>query len=71
MERNVANSLFKITIIDRRLPVAFSASSNEPTPLEIQRWEDDGGAVLRDALRPRKRSLQHRAGDEQFHCKAA
>jgi hypothetical protein len=21
----------------------------EPTPLEIQRWEDDGGAVLTDA----------------------
>jgi hypothetical protein len=24
----------------------------EPTPLEIQRWEDDGGAVLINARRP-------------------
>jgi hypothetical protein len=24
----------------------------EPTPLEIQRWEDDGGAVLIDARGP-------------------
>jgi hypothetical protein len=26
----------------------------EPTPLEIQRWEDDGGAALTDERRPRQ-----------------
>jgi hypothetical protein len=28
------------------------ALDTEPTPLEIQRWEDDGGAVLPDARWP-------------------
>jgi hypothetical protein len=27
------------------------AADTEPTPLDIQRWEDDGGAVLSDARR--------------------
>lgn len=34
---------------ERRLPT-FVADV-EPTPLEIQRWEDDGGAVLADTAR--------------------
>jgi hypothetical protein len=34
-----------------------------PTPLEIQRWEDDGGAVLPDAMPPRQRPRLHRTTD--------
>ena len=53
MERIVTHSLFKTTGSDR-----------DPTPLEIQRWEDDGGAALPDAMSSRKRSMRQRAIDE-------
>ena len=53
MERNVTHSLFRTT-----------GSDSDPTPFEIQRWEDDGGAVLTDVMPSRKRSMRHRAIDE-------
>ena len=53
MERNVRHSLFETT-----------GSDSDPTPLEIQRWEDDGGAVLPDVMPSRKWSLQRRAIDD-------
>jgi hypothetical protein len=41
MERYVTN-----IFIDRRKQTARSAAhEHDPTPAEIQRWEDDGGAV--------------------------
>ena len=41
-----------------RLEGPTDTSDTEPTPVEIQRWEDDGGAVF---------SAQQRA---QGHCSA-
>ena len=40
------------------------SADTEPTPLEIQRWEDDGGAVLTDTRRP-IRSRCHCAADHR------
>jgi hypothetical protein len=47
MERNVTN-LFTEYLIESS---HRSSSDRGPSPLELQRWEDDGGAVLPD-LRP-------------------
>jgi hypothetical protein len=58
-KRNMANSPFIATIIDERTPPSGSAASvRHVTPNEIQRWEDDGGAVLPDALPRKQRSLR-------------
>jgi hypothetical protein len=38
----------------------LSASPNHGlTPLEIQRWEDDGGAIPADAMPRRERAERH------------
>ena len=69
----MAHSLFTTTIIDRR-------TGNDLTAIEIQRWEDGGGAALPDATPPRKPTL-HRSADRgagkfrpasaaRFHCRA-
>jgi len=63
MERNVTSFLFNMTTLDRLWAVG-SVSDRDPTPLEIQRWEDDGGAALPDAMPSRKRSMRHCAIDE-------
>jgi hypothetical protein len=47
-------------IIDCLKHAACSASPNHGlTPLEIQRWEDDGGAILADAPPRRERVGEH------------
>jgi hypothetical protein len=52
MERNVTNSSIdrlnnRADRLNNRIrPVAHE---HAPTPTEIQRWEDDGGAILPDA----------------------
>ncbi len=57
MERNVTNRL-----IDRLSQVPVSRPhSHAPTRDEIQRWEDDGGAILPEPLTRPKR---HRHSDE-------
>ena len=59
MERNMTTGLYTTTI-DDRLPATCSAvSGHDVTPLDIQRWEDDGGAVLPDAMPRKQRSLRH------------
>jgi len=40
----------------------------EVTLLEIQRWEDDGGAVLPGRKPPLRRSVFHLRSTERFHC---
>jgi hypothetical protein len=51
-------------IIDCLRHAACSASPNHGlTPLEIQRWEDDGGAILAEP--PPRRA---RAGDHDREC---
>ena len=56
MERNVTKHL-----IDCLKQAACSASPNRGlTPLEIQRWEDDGGAIPTDAMPGRVRAERHR-----------
>jgi hypothetical protein len=58
-KRNMANFLFTAMIADDRKPATCSAvSARDVTPLEIQRWEDDGGAVLPDAMPRKQRSLR-------------
>ena len=42
-----------------------ATAGTEPTPLEIQRWEDDGGAVLTDARRPARARSHCEAGHPQ------
>jgi hypothetical protein len=42
--------------------VRFAPPNRGLTQIEIQRWEDDGGAVLPDATPHRDRADQHR------HC---
>ena len=60
----MANSLFTARIADDRTPATGSAiSARDVTPLEIQRWEDDGGAVLPDAMPRKQRSLRCIASD--------
>ncbi|TMJ61620.1 MAG: hypothetical protein E6G81_04130 [Alphaproteobacteria bacterium] len=47
-------------IIDCLTHAACSASPNHGlTPLEIQRWEDDGGAILAEPKRQRQRRDWH------------
>jgi len=47
-------------IIDCLKHAACSASPNHGlTPLEIQRWEDDGGAIVAHTARPRERTGEH------------
>jgi hypothetical protein len=47
MERNVTNPF-----IDKLMQAARPGShSHAPTPAEIQRWEDDGGAIFPDTSR--------------------
>jgi hypothetical protein len=47
-------------IIDCLKQAACSASPNHGlTPLEIQRWEDDGGAILTEATPCRARTDGH------------
>ena len=47
------------TTIDDRLPATCSAvSGHDVTPLDIQRWEDDGGAVPPE-ITPRDRLSSH------------
>lgn len=48
----------------------FFPTDDDPTAIEIQRWEDDGGAVLPDATPPRTRPVFHRASVERFHRQA-
>jgi hypothetical protein len=57
-KRNMTNSLFIATIADNRTPTCSAVSARDVTPLEIQRWEDDGGAVLPDAMPRKQRSLR-------------
>jgi hypothetical protein len=45
MERNVTNPFTEYRIEPSHRP----AHDRGPTPLELQRWEDDGGAVFSDA----------------------
>jgi hypothetical protein len=55
MERNVTEH-----IIDCLKQAASSASPNHGlTALEIQRWEDDGGAVLANATPRREGADRH------------
>jgi hypothetical protein len=55
MERNVTNPF-----IDRLNHIPASRPhSHDPTPAEIQRWEDDGGAVQADASRLRESAHRH------------
>jgi hypothetical protein len=54
MERNVTNPF-----IERLNQVPASRPhSHDPTPAEIQRWENDGGAVLPNPL-PRREREHH------------
>ena len=47
-------------IIDCLKHAACSASPNRGlTPLEIQRWEDDGGVIVADVPARRERSGEH------------
>src|SRR5881227_955622 len=56
MERNVTNPL-----IDRLIQAARPGwHDHAPTPAEIQRWEDDGGAILPD---PPRRTERHHHDD--------
>jgi hypothetical protein len=65
-KRNMAKQ-----IIDRLKHAACSASPNHGlTPLEIQRWEDDGGAVLGDVA-PRPEKADRRLHDEVGEMAAA
>jgi hypothetical protein len=55
MERNVTRHF-----IDCLKQAACSASPNHGlSPLEIQRWEDDGGAIPADAMPRRERAERH------------
>jgi len=57
----VTTCLFTTTTIDDRMLATCSAvSAHDVTPLEIQRWEDDGGAVLL-GVTPRHRLSSHPA----------
>lgn len=59
MERKMTNFSFQTTAIDCRTQMTGSASSDSDlTPLEIQRWEDDGGAVLADPRPQKKQAFQ-------------
>jgi hypothetical protein len=65
-KRNMAKQ-----IIDCLKHAACSASPNHGlTPLEIQRWEDDGGAVLGDAA-PRPEKADRRVDNEVGEMAAA
>jgi hypothetical protein len=56
MERNMTKFC-----IDESKPRTCSASPNHDLiPLEIQRWEDDGGAILTDISPCRQRAGEHR-----------
>jgi hypothetical protein len=56
MERNMTRHL-----IDCLKQAACSASPNHGlTLIEIQRWEDDGGAIPTDAMPRRERVERHR-----------
>jgi hypothetical protein len=58
MERNVTNFFIdNLTQMPRR-----GSHSHAPTPAEIQRWEDDGGAILPD--KPPHRTERHRRDDQ-------
>jgi hypothetical protein len=47
--------IFSMTGRDRRPATAgLGLPRLEPTPLEIQRWEDDGGAILPDRAKRRR-----------------
>jgi hypothetical protein len=52
--------------IGRQLPIT---AETQPTPLEIQRWEDDGGAVPADAGQ-RIRSRCHCGADHRERAAA-
>ena len=61
MERNVTNPF-----TEYRNQIAGTAlSENSPTWLELQRWEDDGGAVLPDLPR-RGAERRHREPAEKL-----
>ena len=63
MERNMTSPLFTTTITDRWMQAARAASADHDlTPIEIQRWEDDGGAVGPE-VRPRTKPSLHRSTD--------
>jgi hypothetical protein len=55
MERKMTNLIFPLTVRDQRSTgTSFGSPGHEPTPLEIQRWEDDGGAILPEQSRRRR-----------------
>ena len=51
----MTNLIFPLTVRDQRSTgTSFASLGHEPTPLEIQRWEDDGGATLPEESRRRR-----------------
>jgi hypothetical protein len=49
MERKMTNPTSTTTLTDRRPPAErLALPAAHPEPIELQRWEDDGGAVLSD-----------------------
>ncbi len=70
MERTMTLTFLKTTLIDRRAKASSALPDDDLTAIEIQRWEDDGGAVLPDALSPRKRLVFHPASAARLHCTA-
>ena len=64
MERNVTNP-FTDRLKQTSRPVTHS---HAPTPAEIQRWENDGGAILPD--KPPHRTERHHR-DEHAELAAA
>ena len=59
MERNVTNPFTEYRTEPSRRP----AHDRGPTPLELQRWEDDGGPVAPEPNARQPRSL-HRTGSD-------
>ena len=55
MERNVTNPFTEYRTEPSRRP----AHDRGPTPLELQRWEDDGGAVRPESSPRRAERHQH------------
>ena len=59
VKRNMTTHLLTTAIVDDRMPARCSGvPAHDVTPLEIQRWEDDGGAVFPNVT-PRHRLSSH------------
>src|SRR5215469_14271507 len=65
MERSVSNSLMR----NLNRGAASGLHDHSPTEAEIQRWEDDGGAIAPNrSLSPLNRSKASRSDATVFNC---